>query len=170
MRCIIRILTLGMTTMLAFAGTASAAGPGAEASHDALVDGDARYADLDAGAAADEASAALDTDANVADPESAKDGGFFGWLQVGWSSFVAKLGGVFETLGHDEPDVDGGAEAYVSDDGIDLDASVGGHTFDDSPVGDLDGKTFEAGATAHGKLDAAHGKVEEVKGHVPSLG
>lgn len=161
MRCIIRILTLGLITMLAFAGTASAAGP--DVSHDALVDGDARYADLDAAAASDEASAALDTDANAADPASAKDGGFFGWLQVGWSSVVAKLGAVFETLGQDAPSVDGGAEAYVSDDGVDLDASLGEHTFDGSAAGHLDGKTFET-------MTTAKGKVEEVQAKLPSLG
>lgn len=163
MRCIIRILTLGLTTMLAFAGTATAAGPGLDAAHDAYVDAGDRYADLDAAAATDEAAAGLDTDANVADPEAAKDGGFFGWLQVGWTSFVAKLGGVFDALGHDAPDADGGAEAYVSDDGVDLDASLGGHTFDGSPVGDVDGKTFET-------MTTAKGKVEEVKGKLPTLG
>ncbi|HWH08019.1 MAG TPA: hypothetical protein VNX21_02395 [Candidatus Thermoplasmatota archaeon] len=175
MRCIIRILTLGLTTMLAFAGTASAAGPGLDAraagstGHGAadaaaLVDGDARYADLDAGAATDEAAGALDTDANVADPQGVRSGGgFFGWLQVGWSAFVAKLGGVLETLGQDAPEADGGVEAYVSTDGVDLDASVAGHTFDGSPAGDLDGKTFEAASTAKGK-------VEEVKGKLPTLG
>ena len=161
MRCIIRILTLGLVTMLAFAGTASAAGP--DASQEAFVDGDARYADLDAAAASDEAGAALDSDANVADPESAKDRGFFGWLQVGWSSFVARIGTVFETLGQDAPVVDGGAEAYVSDDGVDLDASLGEHTFDGSAAGHLDGKTFET-------MTTAKGKVEEVKGKLPSLG
>lgn len=161
MRCIIRILTLGLMTMLAFAGTAMAAGP--DVSHDALVDGDARYADLDASAASEHGSGALDTDANVADPESAKDGGFFGWLQVGWSSFVDKLSTVFDAAGQDEPATDGGVEAYVSDDGVDLDASVGEHTFDGSPAGDLDGKTFEAMSTAHGKVD-------EVKGKLPTVG
>ena len=161
MRCIIRILTLGLMTMLAFAGTASAAGP--DVGHDAYADPEARYADLDASAASEHGSGALDTDANAADPESAKDGGFLGWLQVGWSSFVAKLGGVFETLGQDQPETDGGAEAYVSTDGVDLDASLGEHTFDGSPAGDLDGKTFEAASTVNGK-------VSEVKGKLPSLG
>ena len=161
MRCIIRIRTLGLMTMLAFSGVASAAGP--DASHDAYVDAEDRYADLDGAASTDEGAAGLDTDANVADPESAKDGGFFGWLQVCWSTFVDKVGGVFEKLGHEEPEVDGGAEAYVSDDGIDLDASVGEHTFDGSPVGHLDGKTFET-------MTTVHGKVGEAKGHVPDLG
>lgn len=161
MRCIIRILTLGLTTMLAFAGTASAAGP--DVSHDALVDAGSRYADLDASAASEHGAGALDTDANVADPGSAKDGGFFGWLQVGWSSVVGTLATVFETLGQDQPETDGGVEAYVSDDGVDLDASLGETTFDGSAAGDLDGKTFETMATVHGKVD-------EAKGHVPSLG
>lgn len=174
MRNTTRNLTIGLLALLTLAGTASADGAvggvdasattdHASAQAEGFVNSDARYADLDAGAATDEAAGALDTDANVAHPKSIQGGGFFGWIEVRWSTLVAKLDGVFEALGHDAPTTDGAVEAYVSTDGVDLDANVSGVEFDRSPLGEVDGKTWEASATAKGHVATA-------KGHVPTVG
>lgn len=160
-----------LATMIAITGTAAAEGGTLDASattdHGAagvqsLVDKDARYADLDAYGATEHASAALDTDANVADLDAARSGSFFGWLEVRFDAVIAKLATVFSALGQDQPETGGGVETYVSTDGVDLDANVAGVDFDSSPAGDLDGKTFEAAALAKGK-------VEDAKSRVPSL-
>lgn len=168
-----RILIVGLLALVTLAGSASADGviAGADGSAttdeasargEAFVNSGARYADLDAGAATSEAMAGLDTDANVAHPESIKGDSFFGWLEVRFSAVVAKLGLVFETLGREPPQTDGAVEAYVSTDGVDLDANVSGVDFDGSPLGGVDGKTWEASATAKGHVAAVKGKLPTV--------
>lgn len=173
MRHTTRILTIGMMTMLALSGTA-AADPGltghlyadsaekvahatgsltsdhGSAAGEALVNGETRYADGDANVSTDDAAGALDTDASTSDVTQARESGVFGWLQISFTAVSAKVQSVLAKLGF-EHDLSGDAEAYVSDDGVDLDANVLGHDFDGSPAGKADDHTW----TTMGKVKEA---------------
>lgn len=83
------------------------------------------YYDADLAAATDDAAGALDADASRSGVDDAKAGDFWSWLAL---SFSAMIGNLAAALGADAPEVatDADAEVFVSDDGVDLDATVTG--------------------------------------------
>lgn len=162
-------------------GTTTITTDAADAAAEGGLYGDGNYGDLDAGAAADGAAAAVDADGSMSDVEDAAEGGFFTWLSLHASAFFAVLA---ETLGIDAPTTaDAKVDAYLSDDGVDLDATVTGLPcaalpeapvalpetpeipvetpavpcgtvdYDASPAGDADGKTWEAMGEVNGLVD-----------------
>lgn len=135
----------GDTTLAGDAGTVT--------SEYGLYD-DGNYGDLDASAAADNAAATLDADGSMAETEEVREGGFWAWLSLHVGAIVT---GVAEKLGLDVGTAaDANAEAYVSHEGVDLDATVtlpctGVHAdipcgdvhYDDTPAGEADDATWE---------------------------
>lgn len=136
-------------------GDATVATDAARAAAEGGLFDDGNYGDLDASVVTDNASAALDADGSVVEADDVETQGIWAWLAV-------SLGAVFEDvagwlgLDVDTPDaLDANAEAYVSEDGIDLDATLsvpctpltmdhcGEQSFDGSPAGDADGLTWE---------------------------
>lgn len=149
MRTLLRTM-MCLIALLAFAGVAAAQNvpcPECDADGDAV---DSNYYSVDAGLVGDDAEALVDTDAATSHANTG--GGFFAWLSVCLSAFLQKVG---DAVG---VDLDANAEAYVDSDGVDLDATVraGDHVvdLDDSPVGDVDGMTYEAIAQIEGATGA----------------
>lgn len=100
------------------------------------------YHDLDLGVVGEDERVLADSD--TAFDDKSDDGGFFAWLSLCLHAFVQA---VEDAIGM-ETGVDANAEAYVSEDGVDVDvtARAAGEVvdFDDSPLGDVDGMTWEA--------------------------
>lgn len=169
-----RILVGTLAAILAIAGSGAAQAPDIPLhdSHDIATEAgslgaeyglhdEGNYGDLDAAAAADGASAALDADGSVARLDDEK--GLWSWLSLRFGAFVSQ---VAQTLGLDLA-AEGDLELYASEDGIDLDATLLGETsasaevgaagaaldadLDETPAGELDGKTWEL----MGEADAA---------------
>ena len=137
----IKSLLATLVGLLALSGVA-AAQTCPECDSDGEANPDNSYHDLDAGVVGESKAVLADSDA--AFDEKSDDGGFFAWLSLCLHAFVQAIE---DAVGMDTG-VDGNAEAYVSEDGIDVDVTVraAGEVvdFDDSPVGDLDGMTWEA--------------------------
>lgn len=120
--------------LLALAGTVSAQGVGtvcdlvsqhAEAGCSASADPtEGAYAGA-ADAAHDDASAALDAAAGHTDVETAKQGGFFAWLRVGFDAFVAKLGDVLGLAGKTAPATEGKLNVGLGTEGVEVETGVG---------------------------------------------
>lgn len=112
-----RTLAIALLLLLA-AGSASAqACP--ECDSDGTPDHNASYSSVDAGYTnSSDAGAGADTDASVSDKDHKN--GWFTWLSFCLDGFVAI---VEEITGTDET-VDAKTEAYVSEDGADLDANL----------------------------------------------
>ena len=133
-----RIL-LGLAALLAFAGAASAQCPECDADGDGNADN--TYHSIDLGLVENGTETLVDGDAahgHLSDGE-----GFWGWLSLCLHAF---LGPIEEALGIDLG-LDANSEAYVSEEGVDLDATVylgeDRWSFDESEIGDLDGMTWE---------------------------
>lgn len=121
--------------LLALAGTVSAQGVGdvcnllsqhADAGCAASADPTSGAYSGAAGAAHDEASAAADAAAGHTGVEAAKQGGFFAWLSVNFSAFVAKLGDVFGMAGETAPATEGALDLNVGTEGAGADLDLGG--------------------------------------------
>lgn len=137
----IKTLLAALVGLVALSGVAAAQGC-PECDEDGPANPDNSYHDLDAGAVGDNATALADTDTAVDTQED--DGGFFGWLSLCLHAFVKAI----EDATGADTGVDGNANVYASEDGVDADVTVRGADqvvdFDDSPVGDVDGMTWEA--------------------------
>ena len=174
MRTATRIL-MALAALLATTGIAAA--QCLECDVDGEPGDSGSYTSVDAGAVTDKANVSGDSDLSVAD----SDEGFWLWLALCLSAFVDGIEGI---LGVDSG-VDANVEAYGSQHGVDLDATVTlpgpacdaaakangaagkakgalpkeaadkvpalpcSASFDGSPAGDLDGKTWEAMADVH---------------------
>lgn len=138
----IKSLIAALGGLLALSGAAAAQTGCPECDEDGEASADNSYHDLDAGVVGENETVLADSDAAVDDKQA--DGGFFAWLSLCLHAFVKA---VEDAVGMDTG-VDGNAEAYVSEDGVDVDVTVraAGEVvdFDDSPVGDADGMTWEA--------------------------
>lgn len=166
-----RILT-GLMALVALAGVASAQNdPCPECDPDGPDNPENTYSSLDLGVLGNDTEALADSDWAVSHSDDEK--GFWSWLSLCLGVFIAH---VEDVLGV-EVDVDGNVEAYVSQDGVDLDATVqmddavcqnvdgnvtatlgddGGCAFgfDRSAAGDLDGQTWETLGEANAELRA----------------
>ena len=177
-----RILT-GLLALLALTGVASAQNdPCPECDPDGGENPDNTYSSIDLGLVGNDTEVLGDTDWAVSHSDDEK--GFWAWLSLCLGVFLAH---VEEILGV-EVDADASVEAYLSEDGIDLDATVqmedevcqnvdGNVTaalgdngecvfgFDRSELGDLDGQTWEVMGDANAQLREAGVDV-----HVPFPG
>ena len=177
-----RILT-GLMAMITIAGVASAQNdPCPECDDDGPNNPDNTYSSVDLGVIGNDTEALGDTDWAVSHTDDEK--GFWAWLSICLSVFVQHV----ETLLGMEVDTDANVNAYLSEDGIDLDATVkmedevcsgldGNVTsalgdngtctfsFDRSDLGDLDGQTWEAMGEVNAQLEA-----NGVELHVPFPG
>lgn len=151
----IHILT-ALAAMLALAGVAAAQCP--ECDPDGAAGSDGSYSSIDLGAIHHDGGAVADTDLSVADEGSS---GFWAWLSVCLTVFIDSI----EDLIGFDTGLQASADAYVSEDGIDLDAAVDladlcastpvgetvdcATTFDESPLGDLDGQTWQVAEEVH---------------------
>ena len=145
-----RIL-LGLAALLVVAGAASAQCP--ECDEDGDGNADNTYHNVNLGLVENETGTLVDTDA--AHGHLSGGQGFWGWLSLCLSVLLAPIE---EALGVDLG-VDANAEAYVSEEGADLDATLylGGDrwSFDESEIGDLDGQTWEVMAEANAARNEA---------------
>lgn len=141
-----RLLCL-LIALVALAGIASAQSACPECDADGEGNDENTYHNIDIGVVEEETRTLVDTDAAHGHFRDGK--GLWAWFSLCLEAFLGKIE---EAIGVDLG-VNGNAEAYVSEDGVDLDAtlSVGDERvdFDGSAVGDLDGQTWEIlGATA----------------------
>lgn len=141
MRTGTRLLSL-LIALVAFAGIASAQSACPECDADENVTADNTYHSINVGAVEEKTHALVDTDASHGHFRDGK--GLWAWLSICFDAF---LGHIEEALGLDLG-VEGNVDAYVSEDGLDLDATlyVGDERldFDDSAVGHLDGESWKA--------------------------
>lgn len=155
----IKSLLATLVGLVALSGVAAAQTSCPECDSDGEANPDNSYHDLDLGVVGENQTALADTDAAFDDKSD--DGGFFAWLSLCLHAFVQA---VEDAIGMDTG-VDGNAEAYVSEDGVDVDVTLraAGEVvdFDDSPVGDVDGMTWEAmGDVSADVRDATAGRPE----------
>lgn len=167
-----RILA-GLLALITAAGVASAQNdPCPECDSDGPAGDSGSYSSIDLGAITDNATALVDTDASFSDSDDEE--GFWAWLSICLSVFVERIENL---LGVESPevDLDANVDAFISDDGVDLDANVqlddevcdnmdgnvtealGGNSdcvfsFDRSELGDLDGETWKVAAEAKAAL------------------
>ena len=178
-----RIL-MGLTALLAVSGVAAAQNdPCPECDPDGADNPDNTYSSVDLGYVTNDTEVLGDSDWAVSHSDDEK--GFWAWLSLCLSAWLAHVEGV---LGVDA-DVDGNVELYLSEDGVDLDATVqmdervcetvgenetlaslgddGGCVFgfDRSDLGDADGQTWVLLGDANGQLRDAG-----VEPHVPFPG
>lgn len=132
----LRALIATLAALVAVSGLA-AAEPCPECDEDGEP-ADNTYHSIDLGVVHDNATALADTDLALSHQNDEK--GFWGWISICLTAFVDKVG---EMLGV-EADVNGHADVYASEEGVDVDASLEDVDFDESALGDLDGMTFEA--------------------------
>lgn len=153
-----RITTLLLAALLALAGSAGATPSCPECDEDGAPNADNDYHSVDAGGVTNEGGALADGDAAYHMEKS----GFFAWLSLCLSAWLDR---VEETLGLDSG-LDGNAEVYASESGVDVDATVrlDGEVladFDQSELGSLDGTTWEVVGEADAQLDAAGAPARE---------
>jgi hypothetical protein len=168
MRTLIGLLALALVAGTASAATyghstGSVASDAGAAGYEAGAYPDDRYYDADASAATDAVGGALDADASHSSVDDAKDGTVWGWFSLRLSAVIAKITDLVTVDTPELPDtpvdlpdlgaLDAGVDVYASSEGVDLDADAMGHTFDDSPAGELDGKTWEAMGQVPGAPD-----------------
>lgn len=137
----LRILLGSVVALLAFAGVASAQCP--ECDEDGESNPDNTYHSVDLGALENQTQSEALADSDFSHGHQAPGNGFWAWLSLCLHAFV---GAIEEALGVDTG-IDGNVEAYVDENGADLDATlyVGDERidFDDSAIGDVDGMTWE---------------------------
>lgn len=142
------VLPTALLALLAFAGVAAA--QCAECDEDGPAD-DSRYSSLDTGVITDDATTLVDVDQSVGENQH----GRFSWLALCFQFFDV-LGNSIGVM----------FDAFVSEDGADIDATanVNGHEvdFDDSPLGDLDGATWNAMDKTGVELPVDHTLLPEV--------
>lgn len=159
-------IMIGLAALLALAGVAAAQNaPCPECDPDGQANPDNSYHSVDAGLAnvtGDGSEVLADTD--VAYGHTGDEKGFWTWIQLCLSVFLDKI----EDAVGIHTDLDANAEVYASEEGVDLDASARGlqdvctaigvqkdcdYNFDESELGELDGKTWETMST----IEAATG-------------
>lgn len=145
-------LIMALLALVAVAGVAAAQSGCPECDEDGDGNPDNMYWSVDGGALGDGGHVLADTD--VATSHSDDEKGFWSWISICLSAFVE---GVENVLGLDTGiDEDAHVEAYVSEDGVDLDASALGEVdFDESELGDLDGMTWEVMQDVNAQREAA---------------
>lgn len=148
---------MSLAALLAIAGFASAQSVCPECDEDGDGVADNTYHDVDLGVVEDHAEALVDTD--LAHGHNDDEKGLWAWFSLCLSAWIGKIE---EALGMDT-DVDANVDAYVSEDGLDLDATayLGGERvdFDDSELGDLDGMTWDAMADVHATLGSTGAEI-----------
>lgn len=137
----IRNAIVALVGLVALSGVATAQGC-PECDEDGPADPDNSYHDTDAGLVLNETDRVL-ADTDVALDDKTADGGFFAWLSLCFNAFIQK---VEDAVGLGTG-VDANAEAYVSEDGVDVDVTARALgqvvDFDDSPIGHADGETWK---------------------------
>lgn len=114
----LRTLAVALLLLLA-AGTASAQEACPECDSDGDPDWNASYSSVDAGYQnSSDAEAGADTDASVSDSDHKN--GWFTWISVCLHGFIAAI----EEMTGQDTTADAKTEAYVSEDGADVDANV----------------------------------------------
>jgi hypothetical protein len=157
-------MSLRTTFLLALAGLLAVAGVATaqecpECDEDGEPGTSGSYSSVDFGYVADDALYLVDTDTSVSEEDDPK--GFWAWLSV----CVTVLVDCFEEILGFDTGYQSNADLYVSEHGIDLDASARlvdpacdlapetcTFDFDESEVGHLDDETWRAGSDAHALL------------------
>lgn len=140
-------LAAALAFLVALAGMASAT-PECPACDPAGEPGtNSSYSSVDLGVVEDGAETLVDTDASVADSDSPT--GFFAWFTLCFTAFFDAVGDLVGLdLGWES-----GIAFFGSQDGVDVDASAGalgyGVDLDGTPLGELDGETWEIFGDAH---------------------
>lgn len=135
----IKTLLASLAALVAVSGVASAQTVVCpECDEDVPANDDCRYASVDTGYVSENVTQLVDTDLCVA--EAGDERGFWAVFSL---CLTTLLQGLNEAVG-----VFANVELFVSEEGADLDATVttpeGTVDFDESPLGDLDGMTWEA--------------------------
>lgn len=143
-----------LIAITALAGVASAQSACPECDADEDIPADNTYHNANVGVVEEKSRALVDMDASHGHLRDGK--GFWAWLSICFDAF---LGRIEEAVGLDLG-ARGNVDAYVSEDGIDLDATLyAGDTrldFDESAIGHLDGETWEAMKTTKPVRERVH--------------
>lgn len=160
----IKSMIATLVGLLAISGIAAAQSC-PECDEDGAANPENSYHDTDVGLILNETDDVL-VDTDAAYDDKSNDGGFFAWLSLCLHVFIQKI----EDAVGLETGVDANAEAYVSEDGVDVDVTARALgevvDFDDSPAGDLDGQTWEAMGEVSAEVRAVRSQLPEAP-HAP---